>query len=599
MTKTKPCQRQGHDGELNDIDDDILSSSTESVNYKSFASQYLKVSRRSDPEWSVCCPVHDDAHASASYNIETGLFNCHGCGHKANTYQLQEHFGIKAEKTSSKRETARYDYQDENGKILFQQVRYELPNGEKTFSSYNPNTREWTIKGVKRVPYHLPRLLDGIREGKTVFITEGEKDVHTLEKLGCIATTNPGGAGKWREEYSAYIPQGHRVIIAPDADEPGQDHAKQLKDSLPGRNVSVLDFGYTIVEKHGRDVSDWIAEGHTQEEFDRLIADAKQEEDSEYNRFKAAFKTLSDFDNVDPVEMLVENNLIRHKLHILSSETGTGKSIYTLALCYAIASGEPLFGKYPVSHQGKVIYVDEENSEDIIKERIAGLCARKDVPIMFLHMQQVKLDKGPFLDLLEKLVDEIHPELIVFDSLICFHNKDENSNSEMRDIMRDCGKRLCNKGPAVLFQHHLGKNTGTSRGAGDIVSAVDLELKLTKDSSGYIYLGTGKSRCRKITPFKMSIESFDDNIPRLNFLGEGAQKEKKGKTSDSEIKGFILNMLDSGAEYTFEEVRKKIADEGTVCGKDRLRELLDKMFSSKKISIRKGERNTQYFSLVS
>lgn len=36
-----------------------------------------------EPGWgerAMKCPVHDDAHASASVNRSKGLFNCHACG---------------------------------------------------------------------------------------------------------------------------------------------------------------------------------------------------------------------------------------------------------------------------------------------------------------------------------------------------------------------------------------------------------------------------------------------------------------------------------------------------------------------------------------
>lgn len=38
------------------------------------------ISFRGGREASMQCPVHDDAHASASVNIEKGLWHCHACG---------------------------------------------------------------------------------------------------------------------------------------------------------------------------------------------------------------------------------------------------------------------------------------------------------------------------------------------------------------------------------------------------------------------------------------------------------------------------------------------------------------------------------------
>lgn len=37
---------------------------------------------------SICCPVHDDRHASASVNTSKGLFNCHACGAAGDAHNL-------------------------------------------------------------------------------------------------------------------------------------------------------------------------------------------------------------------------------------------------------------------------------------------------------------------------------------------------------------------------------------------------------------------------------------------------------------------------------------------------------------------------------
>ena len=58
-----------------------------------------------------------------------------------------------------------------------------------------------SLLGVERVPYRLPELLNAAPD-TTVFVCEGEKDCDALHALGLIATTNPGGAGKWLPSMS-------------------------------------------------------------------------------------------------------------------------------------------------------------------------------------------------------------------------------------------------------------------------------------------------------------------------------------------------------------------------------------------------------------
>jgi hypothetical protein len=117
---------------------------------------------------------------------------------------------------------AAYDYCDETGALLFQVVR----RPRHRFTQRRPDGNggwHWNIKGVRRVLYRLPQLL-AAPSADPVFFAEGEKDVDRLRGLGLIATCNPGGAGKWRDEFGAPL-RGRLVVILPDNDEAGDRHA--------------------------------------------------------------------------------------------------------------------------------------------------------------------------------------------------------------------------------------------------------------------------------------------------------------------------------------------------------------------------------------
>ena len=77
------------------------------------------------------------------------------------------------------------------------------------------------MDGVTRVPYRLPQMLAGIKEGRNIILLEGEKDCDNAENIGLTATTFAGGARKWREEYSKWF-QEAKVICLPDNDDEGR-----------------------------------------------------------------------------------------------------------------------------------------------------------------------------------------------------------------------------------------------------------------------------------------------------------------------------------------------------------------------------------------
>jgi putative DNA primase/helicase len=177
-------------------------------------------------------------------------------------------FRLVGRTSSLRTQVATYDYKDEAGPLLFQTVRYE----PKDFKQRRPDGRGgwiWDLKGVRLVPYHLPELLR--RPDETLYICEGEKDVHALEALGLLATCNPMGAGKWRDEYARLI-RGRRAVIVTDndpaTDEHGKPHYKGQKHAATAA-ASLLRHGceVRIIEPpRGKDAADWLAAGGSLEE---------------------------------------------------------------------------------------------------------------------------------------------------------------------------------------------------------------------------------------------------------------------------------------------------------------------------------------------
>jgi 5S rRNA maturation endonuclease (ribonuclease M5) len=167
---------------------------------------------------------------------------------------------------------ATYSYVDESGKLLFEVVRYE----PKAFAQRQPDGKGswiWNLNGVRRVLYRLPDVLRAVQSGETIFVVEGEKDADALCGLGLVATTNPQGAGKWREDYSETL-KGAHVVVIPDNDDAGRKHADQVAKSLWGKASSIK-----VVELSGdsvKDVSDWLRAGGTKDQLLELVAQAPE-----------------------------------------------------------------------------------------------------------------------------------------------------------------------------------------------------------------------------------------------------------------------------------------------------------------------------------
>ncbi len=228
------------------------------------------------------CPrgeLHRNGDEHGSFSIfrdgDRTAARCHACGLKGSPVtvvsivcgvslseaaeRLARDLGLSADRSGGSakpRIVATYDYTDADGELLFQVVRFE-PKG---FRQRRPNGQGgwvWNLKGVKeRPPYRLPEVIEAVALGKTIYVVEGEKDVEAVDRAGGVATTNPGGAGKWSDEFGEVLRDASVVVVA-DKDGAGREHARQVAASLDGVAASVK-----VVEPgHGNDATDHLEAG--------------------------------------------------------------------------------------------------------------------------------------------------------------------------------------------------------------------------------------------------------------------------------------------------------------------------------------------------
>jgi hypothetical protein len=100
---------------------------------------------------------------------------------------------------------------NEGGELLFQVVRYE-PKGFRQRRPDGEGGWHWSLGETVRVLYRLSEVTEAVALERTIFITEGEKALDALAKLGIPATCSPGSAEKWRDEYSQYLADANRCF---------------------------------------------------------------------------------------------------------------------------------------------------------------------------------------------------------------------------------------------------------------------------------------------------------------------------------------------------------------------------------------------------
>ncbi len=247
----------------------------------------LKGVKKSGAYYMAFCPAHDDGrghHYNGGQSLQVSEskgwlhMHCHaGCTEDAilkalNLEASDLNVQPKKEKGSAAKRTIErtYDYQDADGKVLFQVVRYK-PKGFAQRRRAGDKL-VWSMVGVTPALYHLPELLKAIAAGSRIWVVEGEKDADNARALGLEATTAAMGAGKWRKEYTETLKGAREVIIIADKDAPGRRHAFDIALMLHAQETPAK---IIEVPGSGKDFSDWAAEKGDIDELQSLANSTK------------------------------------------------------------------------------------------------------------------------------------------------------------------------------------------------------------------------------------------------------------------------------------------------------------------------------------
>jgi hypothetical protein len=128
---------------------------------------------------------------------------------------------------------------------------------------------------------------------------------------------------------------------------------------------------------------------------------------------------------VPPMRWLVRDLWARNSFGPLGGEKKTLKTYNLLAMAIAVASGEPVFGHFPVEHPGPVVlYIAEGGREPFQRraQRVADAYKVKleELPIEFIF-GMAPLNGTDFLDSVHEIQDDVQPVMIGLDPLYAFH----------------------------------------------------------------------------------------------------------------------------------------------------------------------------------
>lgn len=438
--------------------------------------------KKNGAQWVALCPAHEDKNPSLSVAEKNGkiLLHCHaGCSPEAVCevigLDLADLFAESGNERGS-RIVAAYDYVDESGNLLFQAVRF----APKTFKQRKPDGNggwTWNLNGARKVLYYLPEVLSA----DSLLIVEGEKDVETARSMGLVATCNPMGAGKWKDEYSEFL-RGKNVTIIPDADEVGRKHAEQVAKSLAGKAASIS-ICHLPEDTKAKDISDWPLSAASLIDLIKKapVWQPETEKRMESYSVSALFSARD-----QSVNFLVWPLLAPGLAVVVDALPKDGKSVLLFRGILAARQDKPFLGY--ATHPVRALYISEQSAGSLgMQLRECGYDGSEPVEELGFITREI-WSRYVFDDFVRTVEKDFLPggyNVIVWDTFATIARlEDEKDAAEINrcaNLVLDLASRHSLATCVCRHDRKSGGDIGVSgRGSGQLSGLVDLILHLTR-----------------------------------------------------------------------------------------------------------------------
>jgi len=259
--------------------------------------------KRFNRQGVICCPFHNEKTPSFKVKFLSDAnkerYKCYGCGEDGDAVDFimkfknldypkaREYLGIPLEKsiqellidevrgyidweikTLDHRKGMKllglFNFVDKDNNPMYYKAKFKAPNGVKTLSYYYIND-EGKVKNKRNgdeLLYNLYNVINGIKEGKTIIICEGEKDSNSLNSIlrnkNYVATSC-----KNIKDYSLLLHTN--IFVCGDTGEAGKKYIEGIRKQLFECSKVFKIINLPGIKNLGdnKDVTDWLESGHT------------------------------------------------------------------------------------------------------------------------------------------------------------------------------------------------------------------------------------------------------------------------------------------------------------------------------------------------
>ncbi|MCK5017957.1 MAG: AAA family ATPase, partial [Candidatus Peribacteraceae bacterium] len=235
------------------------------------------------------------------------------------------------------------------------------------------------------------------------------------------------------------------------------------------------------------------------------------------------------------INWLVQNVIPYETSTIIGGMQGIGKSWALLDLAVEAAKGGGKWFNYLPVNKAKVLYIDEESHENLLRFRLKKIVGGKGIQGQHLDLdfavgQGFSFTNPKKLSQFKELLRQLKPELIIMDSLIMFHGLDENLAKDMRYLFKIVKRIVDEYKVTFVFADHEGKGNPKDkgfqashrlRGSSAKGDAADTVLSMSKRDM-HLYVEHTKARYFKALPkFVVGINDLSPQATVVECLGLG------------------------------------------------------------------------------
>jgi hypothetical protein len=240
------------------------------------------------------------------------------------------------------------------------------------------------------------------------------------------------------------------------------------------------------------------------------------------------------------IQWTIDQLIPESGLAVLSAPPAHHKTWLALYFAIQVANGEMIFDRF-ATKKCNVLFVEEDTNDRLITLRVKKLSSpNNDSSLHFLFRCGLKFDNPRMMNEFISFIKKYNIGFVVFDSLIQFHNQDENVNKDMALVFSPL-KKITDLGVSVLVLHHHRKESGDEdnmswrdrsqslRGASMILSLLNSHLVVHRQSQNKSVLRQTKLWEREeMKPLEFELIDEGEKVV-VRCLGE-LEQEKDKKT---------------------------------------------------------------------